>query len=67
MTLVLLLYLEYSCLRKSTFQTLPGLEQYSVKKFGEALESIPKALADNAGLKVKFKYLQDINYYYCIK
>ncbi|KFM72679.1 T-complex protein 1 subunit theta, partial [Stegodyphus mimosarum] len=32
-------------------ETLPGLEQYSVKKFAEALESLPKALADNAGLK----------------
>ncbi|GBO09174.1 T-complex protein 1 subunit theta [Araneus ventricosus] len=32
-------------------ETLPGLEQYSVKKFAEALEALPKALADNAGLK----------------
>ncbi|CAL1270899.1 unnamed protein product [Larinioides sclopetarius] len=35
-------------------ETLPGLEQYSVKKFAEALEALPKALADNAGLKVSF-------------
>lgn len=39
----------------SLFQTLPGLEQYSVKKYAEALESIPKALAENAGLKVRDK------------
>ncbi|KAG8190220.1 hypothetical protein JTE90_011941 [Oedothorax gibbosus] len=32
-------------------ETLPGLEQYSVKKFADALESLPKALAENAGLK----------------
>lgn len=32
-------------------EALPGLEQYSVKKFAESLESLPKALADNAGLK----------------
>ncbi|KAH7729509.1 hypothetical protein AAVH_02984 [Aphelenchoides avenae] len=28
-----------------------GLEQYAVKKFAHALESLPKQLADNAGLK----------------
>ncbi|GIY23460.1 t-complex protein 1 subunit theta [Caerostris darwini] len=32
-------------------ETLPGLEQYSVKKFADSLESLPKALGDNAGLK----------------
>lgn len=31
--------------------TLPGLEQYAVRKFANALESFPKALADNSGLK----------------
>lgn len=29
--------------------TLPGLEQYAVRKFGIALESFPKALAENSG------------------
>jgi T-complex protein 1 subunit theta len=32
-------------------ETLPGLEQYSVGKFAEALQSLPVALADNAGIK----------------
>ncbi|CAG9768813.1 unnamed protein product [Ceutorhynchus assimilis] len=31
--------------------TLPGLEQYAVRKFATALEAFPKALADNSGLK----------------
>lgn len=30
---------------------LPGLEQYAVKKFAEALEAFPKALAENSGAK----------------
>lgn len=30
--------------------TLPGLEQYAVRKFATALESFPKALAENSGL-----------------
>eukprot|EP00916_Digyalum_oweni_P004824 GHVL01008653.1.p1 GENE.GHVL01008653.1~~GHVL01008653.1.p1 ORF type:complete len:546 (+),score=96.77 GHVL01008653.1:52-1689(+) len=29
----------------------PGLEQYSIKKFGEALEVFPRMLAENAGHK----------------
>lgn len=29
--------------------TLPGLEQYAVRKFATALEGIPRALADNSG------------------
>ncbi len=33
-------------------QTCPGLEQYAIKKFAEALESLPRALAENAGVKV---------------
>lgn len=32
-------------------ETLPGLEQYAVKKFAEALETLPKALAENSGVK----------------
>ena len=32
-------------------ETLPGLEQYAVTAFSEALEAIPVALAENAGLK----------------
>ncbi|XP_060523979.1 T-complex protein 1 subunit theta [Cylas formicarius] len=31
--------------------TLPGLEQYAVRKFATALETFPKALADNSGLR----------------
>ncbi|KAG1665525.1 T-complex protein 1 subunit theta [Nymphon striatum] len=31
--------------------TLSGLEQYSVKKFAEALEAFPKTLAENYGVK----------------
>lgn len=31
--------------------TLPGLEQYAVRKFATALESFPKVLAENSGLK----------------
>lgn len=31
--------------------TLPGLEQYAVRKFATALETFPKVLADNSGLK----------------
>lgn len=30
--------------------TLPGLDQYAVRRFGEALEILPKALAENSGI-----------------
>jgi len=32
-------------------ESLPGLEQYSIKKYSESLEMVPKALAKNAGVK----------------
>lgn len=32
-------------------ETCPGLDQYAIKKFASALESIPKAIAENAGMK----------------
>lgn len=35
------------------FQSCPGLEQYVIKKFAESLESMPRALAENAGVKVR--------------
>jgi len=38
--------------RVATFgESLPGLEQYSIKKYAESLEMVPKALAKNAGVK----------------
>ena len=35
----------------NSLQTLPGLEQYSVKAFAEALETFSKALAENSGVR----------------
>ncbi|XP_064413210.1 T-complex protein 1 subunit theta isoform X2 [Latimeria chalumnae] len=32
-------------------ETCPGLEQYAIKKFAEAFESVPRALAENSGVK----------------
>ncbi|XP_070567693.1 T-complex protein 1 subunit theta-like [Ptychodera flava] len=32
-------------------ESCPGLEQYSIKKFAEALEDIPRCLSENAGVK----------------
>lgn len=32
-------------------ETLPGLDQYAVKKFATALEKFVKTLADNTGVK----------------
>uniref|UniRef100_A0A8B9HWJ2 T-complex protein 1 subunit theta n=1 Tax=Astyanax mexicanus TaxID=7994 RepID=A0A8B9HWJ2_ASTMX len=33
------------------FQSCPGLEQYAIKKFAEAFEAVPRALAENSGVK----------------
>ena len=33
-------------------QTCPGMEQYAIKKFAESLEALPRALAENSGVKV---------------
>jgi hypothetical protein len=33
------------------FQTQPGLEQYAITKFAESLEVVPRALAENSGVK----------------
>lgn len=43
--------MELALLLTQYADTLPGLEQYAVRKFAVALESFPKALADNSGLK----------------
>lgn len=32
-------------------ETLPGMEQYAVQKFSEALQSLPASIAENAGIK----------------
>ncbi|KAM4699691.1 T-complex protein 1 subunit theta isoform 2-T3 [Discoglossus pictus] len=32
-------------------ETCPGLDQYAIKKFAEAFESVPRALAENTGVK----------------
>lgn len=32
-------------------QSCPGLEQYSIRKFAEAFEAVPRALAENSGVK----------------
>lgn len=34
-------------------KTQPGLDQYAVERFGQALEVIPRTLAENAGLKAE--------------
>ena len=34
-------------------ETHPGLEQYSINKFAEALEIIPRVLAENLWVKPK--------------
>ncbi|KAG7280206.1 hypothetical protein CRUP_037567 [Coryphaenoides rupestris] len=36
---------------KVLVRTCPGLEQYAIKKFAEAFEAVPRALAENSGVK----------------
>ena len=32
-------------------ETIPGLSQYAIKQFSQAFEAIPRALAENVGVK----------------
>ena len=32
-------------------ETIPGLAQYAIKQFSQAFEAVPRALAENAGVK----------------
>jgi T-complex protein 1 subunit theta len=34
-------------------KTQPGLDQYAIERFGQALEIIPRVIAENAGLKAE--------------
>ena len=34
--------------------SVTGLNQYAIKKFGEAFEIVPRTLAENAGMDVKY-------------
>ena len=43
--------IELARLIQSMGEATPGLDQYAIKKFGEALEVVPKVLAENAGRK----------------
>jgi len=40
-------------------EATPGLDQYAIKKFGEALEIVPKILADNSG-RIGTKVISDL-------
>jgi len=40
--------------------TVPGLDQYAVLKFAEALEIVPKILADNCGKKGRVETLTSL-------
>ena len=48
-----------------SFQGCPGLEQYAVKKFAQSLETIPRALAENAGFKVCYGEEEDVGVFEC--
>ncbi len=48
----LLTILQSSVFLLVSLQTCPGLEQYAIVKFAEALEALPRALAENTGVMV---------------
>ncbi|NXD64748.1 TCPQ protein, partial [Eolophus roseicapillus] len=41
----------FKVLTRVSKPTCPGLDQYAIKKFAEAFEAIPRALAENSGVK----------------
>lgn len=43
--------MEVAAAISSWSETIPGLEQYAVQKYSEALQSLPAAIATNAGIK----------------
>ena len=45
--------IELARLLKSFAEKTPGLSQYGIDKFAEALEVIPRTLSDNAGIDVR--------------
>jgi len=42
-------------------ESTAGLEQYAIKKFAEALEVVPRTIAENAGVKVNLDRLLSCN------
>lgn len=40
-------------------EKVPGLSQYAIQKFAEALEALPRAIVSNAGIKVRKLILID--------
>lgn len=48
------LELELSRLLVLRSETTPGLDQYCIEQFGEALQVVPRTLCENAGLDVLF-------------
>lgn len=48
-------------------ESTPGLEQYAIKKFAEALEVVPRTIAENAGVKViSFPFHLVHHYLFCL-
>ncbi len=45
--------------------TTPGLEQYAIKKFAEALEVVPRTLAENSG-KLATDVISELYVVFCV-